>query len=151
MKSGTFAFRYNILGYRKGEDGEPEIVPEAAEAIREIYEMYLAGSSLDQLKSHLEAKGIRTLKGKNEWSKEQIKNILTNERYVGDMLLQKTFTENCISKKVRVNRGEMAKYLISNNHPAIVSREVFQAVQSEMARRTSKHKISDLNITEPAE
>lgn len=150
MKSGTFAFRYNILGYRKGEDGEPEIVPEAAEAIREIYEMYLAGSSLDQLKSHLEAKGIRTLKGKNEWSKEQIKNILTNERYVGDMLLQKTFTENCISKKVRVNRGEMAKYLISNNHPAIVSREVFQAVQSEMARRTSKHKISDLNITEQA-
>lgn len=66
------------------------------------------------------------------------------------MLLQKTFTENCISKKVRVNRGEMAKYLISNNHPAIVSREVFQAVQSEMARRTSKHKISDLNITEQA-
>lgn len=148
MKSGTFAFRYNILGYRKGEDGEPEIVPEAAEAIREIFEMYLAGSSLDQLKYHLEAKGIQTVNGKPEWTKARIQSILTNERYVGDMLLQKTFTENCISKKVRVNRGEMAKYLITNNHPAIVSREVFQAVQSEMARRTSKHKVSDYGITE---
>ena len=148
MKSGTFAFRYNILGYRKGEDGEPEIVPEAAEAIREIVEMYLAGSSLEQLKSHLEAKGIQTVNGKPEWTKARIQSILTNERYVGDMLLQKTFTENCISKKVRVNRGEMAKYLITNNHPAIVSRDVFQAVQSEMARRTSKHKVSDYGITE---
>ena len=96
MKSGTFAFRYNILGYRKGEDGEPEIVPEAAEAIREVFEMYLAGSSLDQLKSHLEAKGIQTVNGKPEWTKARIQSILTNERYVGDMLLQKTFTENCI-------------------------------------------------------
>lgn len=86
--------------------------------------------------------------GKPEWTKARIQSILTNERYVGDMLLQKTFTENCISKKVRVNRGEMAKYLITNNHPAIVSREVFQAVQSEMARRTSKHKVSDYGITE---
>ena len=143
MRSGTFAFRYNILGYRKGQDGAPEIVPEEAECIRSIYTMYLNGNSLDQIKVSLERRGVMTKQGKNEWSKAQIKNILTNERYCGDMLLQKTYTENCITKKVKKNRGEMAKYLITDNHPAIIERQVFKAVQVEMARRNSRQRTSD--------
>lgn len=97
------------------------------------------GAPASQTKTYGLTMTLSSTNGKPEWTKARIQSILTNERYVGDMLLQKTFTENCISKKVRVNRGEMAKYLITNNHPAIVSRDVFQAVQSEMARRTSKH------------
>ncbi len=148
MKSGTFAFRYNILGYRKGADGQPEIVHEEAEHIQMIYRMYLDGSSLDQIKAYLEQNKILTAQGKCIWSKQIIQNILTNERYCGDMLLQKTFTENPITKKVKKNHGEMAKYLISNNHPAIIDRDTYKLVQMEVARRGSKRKTADKTITE---
>ncbi len=148
MKSGTFAFRYNILGYRKGENGEPEIVPDEAEVVRKIFAMYLDGCSLDQIKEYLEEKKICTKKGKSVWSKQIIQGMLCNERFAGDMLLQKTYTENCINKKVKKNRGEMAKYLITNNHPAIISKETFKMVQAELARRSSKRKTSDIGITE---
>ena len=86
MKSETFAFRYNLLGYRKGADGQPEIVPEDAGHIRTIYRMYLNGNSLDQIKEYLESNGISTMQGKREWRKQAIVNILTNERYCGDIL-----------------------------------------------------------------
>ena len=148
MKSGTYAFRYNILGYRKGENGEPEIVPDEADVVRTIFAMYLDGCSLDQIKEYLEEKRICTKKGKSVWSKQIIQGILCNERFAGDMLLQKTYTENCINKKVKKNRGEMAKYLIVNNHPAIISKDMFKMVQAEIARRSSKRKTSDRGITE---
>lgn len=148
MKSGTFAFRYNLLGYRKGKDGQPEIVEEEAEHIRRIYAMFLNGSSLDQIKSYLEKNGILTVQGKRKWSKQIIQNILTNERYCGDMLMQKTYTENPITKKVKKNRGEMAKYFIANNHAAIVDRDTYKMAQREIARRGSKRKTSDYAITE---
>lgn len=148
MKSGTFKFRYNIIGYVKGESGEPIIEPKGAAVIRKIYEMYLDGLSLDQIKTYLETEGIPTAKGKSIWNKNIIQGILTNERYTGDMLLQKTFTENCITKKTIKNRGEMAKYLVTNNHPAIIDKETFKLVQMEMSRRNSKRKIADKTTTQ---
>ena len=147
MRTGTYAFRYNILGYRKGENGDPQIVPEEAAIVREIFQRYLMGETTDQIKDYLQIRGYRTKKGCSEWSKANIYNILANERYCGDMLLQKTYTENCITKKVKKNRGEMAKYLIMNNHPAIIDRETFKNVQAEMARRGGIRKISDKTIT----
>ena len=84
MKSGTFKFRYNLLGYRKGENGEPEIVEEEARYIRDIFNMYLNGCSLDQIKDYLESEGVSTKTGKSVWSKSLLKNILSNERYCGD-------------------------------------------------------------------
>ena len=143
MKSGTFAFRYNLLGYKKGADGTPVIVEEEADTIRRIYQMYLDGNSIDQIKVYLESHGIKTATGNSVWTKSNIYNILANERYSGDMLLQKTYTENCITKKVKKNRGEMAKYLITNNHPAIVDRDTFKRVQMELAKRANKRKTSD--------
>lgn len=131
MKSGTFKFRYNLLGYRKGENGEPEIVEEEARYIRDIFNMYLNGCSLDQIKDYLESEGVSTKTGKTVWSKSLLKNILSNERYCGDLLMQKTYTENCITKKVKKNRGEMPKYLVKNNHPAIVTQSTFKMVQME--------------------
>ena len=148
MKSGTFAFRYNILGYKKGQDGMPEIVPEEAEIVKNIFSMYLDGKSWGQITNYLNASGIKTPQGKAVWSREQIRNMLSNERYTGDMLLQKTFTENCITKKVRKNRGELPKYLITNNHPAIIDRATFKAVQNEMAKRGNIQRTSDKAKTE---
>ena len=81
------------------------------------------------------------------YKRETFGNILTNERYCGDMLLQKTFTENCITKKVKKNRVEKTKYLIANNHTPIVSSEMFKKVQREMARRRGKRQTSDKSLT----
>ena len=148
MKSGTYKFRYNLLGYKKGENGEPEIVEEEAVIIRKIYNMDLQGSSLIQIKNNLEENHVLTAKGTTKWSDVVVRNILTNERYCGDLMMQKTFIENPINKKVHKNRGELPKYYIQNNHAPIVDRALFQAVQSEMTRRANKQKVSEKTRTE---
>lgn len=148
MRTGTYAFRYNILGYWKGEDGEPEIVPEEADIVKEIFQKYFAGDTTYQIKSYLEGNGYLTKMGKSVWSKGNIYSILTNERYCGDVIYQKTYVENCITKKVKRNRGELTKYLVMNNHPAIIDRDTFKMAQTEIARRGSMRKVSDKTITE---
>ena len=139
MKSGHVAMQYKqLLGYEKGPDGKPRIVPEQAETVRFIYDRYLAGDSIREIKAALEGQGIPTVSGKAEWMASHIRSILTNEKYCGDVLLQKTFIQDCISKKVIPNTGQLPKYLIQNHHESIVSRETFDAVQLEMARRNAK-------------
>ena len=139
MKSGHVAMQYKqLLGYEKGPDGKPRIVPEQAEVVRFIYDRYLAGDSIREIKAALEGREIPTVSGKTEWMASHIRSILTNEKYCGDVLLQKTFIQDCISKKVIPNTGQLPKYLIQNHHEGIVSRETFDAVQLEMARRSAK-------------
>ena len=139
MKSGHVAMHYKqLLGYEKGSDGRPVIVPEQAEIVRFIYDRYLAGDTTREIKAALEAQGAPTVSGKGVWMASHIRSILTNEKYCGDVLLQKTFIQDCISKKVIPNTGQLPKYLIQNHHEGIVSRETFDAVQLEMARRNAK-------------
>ena len=139
MKSGHVTMQYKqLLGYEKGPDGKPRIVPEQAETVRFIYDRYLAGDSIREIKAALEGQGIPTVSGKAEWMASHIRSILTNEKYCGDVLLQKNFIQDCISKKVIPNTGQLPKYLIQNHHEGIVSRETFDAVQLEMARRNAK-------------
>lgn len=141
-EAGNVYFQYKrMLGYRKGADGQPEIVPEEAEIIRRIYRRYLAGYSLGQIKQELEQDNIPTAQKVERWSSAVIHNILTNEKYMGDALLQKTYITDCITKKVKKNMGERPMYYVENNHPAIVSREMFDQVQKEMTRRSSKRKV----------
>lgn len=148
MQNGTYACRFNMLGYRREKNEiEPHIIPEEAEIVRNIFKMYEEGYSLDQLKAYLEEKGVRTSNGKSAWSKENIKRMLTNEKYVGDVIYQKTFRTDCLSKRTKINRGERAKYLVSNNHPAIIDRDLFNTVQAEMARRSNKRRTSDKTLT----
>ena len=124
-----------------------KLIPEEAEIVLKIYNLYLNGYSIKQIKEYLEKTNIPTKQGKTVWGYTVVANILTNERYCGDMLLQKTFTENCITKKVKKNRGEKTKYLIANNHTPIVSSEMFKKVQREMARRRGKRQTSDKSLT----
>jgi len=148
-RDGKVVFQYkHFLGYKKGVDGKPEIIPEEAETIKLIYRLYLDGLSLKGICDELESKGILTSQKKTNWTYGVIKNILTNEKYVGDALLQKTFITDYITKKVKKNNGERAKYLVSNHHTPIIDREVFNQVQEEMARRSSKRKVSDKTTTE---
>ena len=141
-EAGNVYFQYKkMLGYRKGVDGQPEIVPEEAEIIRRIYRRYLAGCSLGQIKQELEQDNIPTAQKVERWSSAVIHNILTNEKYMGDALLQKTYITDCITKKVKKNMGERPMYYVENNHPAIIPRETFDQVQKEMTRRSSKRKV----------
>ena len=141
-EAGKVTFQYKkMLGYRRGADGQPEIVPEEAEVIKRIYHRYLDGCTLGQIKRELDADKVPTAQGVDSWSPAIIHNILTNEKYIGDALLQKTYITDCISKKVKKNQGERAMYYVENNHPAIISREVFNQVRNEMTRRSSKRKV----------
>lgn len=144
-KEGKVQFRYkNTLGYRKGVDGNPEIVPDEAEIIRYIYQRFLAGDSYGTIKTALEEKGVNSPSGKNVWSYSTIRSILTNERYKGDMVINKTFVVDCISKRIKKNNGERTKYYVENNHPAIIDDTTFGKVQQELARRNSKHKVKQV-------
>lgn len=138
FRDGKVRYQYKRwLGYRKGEDGKPEIIPEEAEVVKRIYDVYLSGQSLKAIKYMLEKDGIPTKTGLTVWSVPSIQNILQNEKYTGDVLLQKTYTVDPISKHQKKNKGELPQYLVKNCHPAIISRETFALVQKEMARRTA--------------
>ena len=139
----SFSYK-SFLGYRKGADGKPEIVPEQAVTVRQIYERFLSGRSLQQIADELTGSGIPTPMGKTVWQPGVIQSILSNEKYKGDALLGKTYTEDCISKKVRVNAGERPQYYVENNHPAIIDAATFARVQEELARRASKRKVKQV-------
>ena len=148
-KEGKVIFQYkNFLGYRKGEDGQPEIVPEEAETIRLIYDRFLAGDSLKGIAELLEEKGIKSPTGKAQWQFSTIQSILSNEKYKGDAIINKTYITDCISKKVRVNNGERPKYYVENSHPAIIDSATFGRVQEELARRSGKRKVRQKAKTE---
>ena len=139
MESGNTHIR--LLGYRKGPDGQTEIDPEGAKTVRRIYRRYLEGASLGDIKDELEADGVPSSAGTATWHHQTIRNILSNEKYMGDALLQKTYVTDCIKKTVRRNKGERPMYYVENHHEAIIPRELFQRVQEEMTRRGSKRKV----------
>ncbi len=113
-----------------------------------IFSLYLDGYTLHNIAQTLMNQKRITATGKSEWSKGEIQRILKNEKYVGDALLQKTFTVDCITHKVVKNNGERPMYLITDHHTPIIDRDTFNRVQQEIARRSSKRKISDHTKTE---
>ena len=147
-KVGTLKISCDRLyAYRKDEDGKLQAIPEKAEIVREIYRRYLAGASQRNLKDWLEESQIKTVFGESKWTTSAIKGILTNEKYCGDVLFQKTFRSDVISKKTVKNTGQLPQYYMPDHHEAIVSREQYQAVQAEMARRNSLKSASKRAVT----
>ena len=124
-----------LLGYKKGADGTPEIVPEEAAIVERIFNMFLAGMTAEGISNVLKAEKIEVPGKELNFSKKMILGILQNEKYCGDCILQKTVTVDCISKSRKKNEGEAPMYLVENSHQAIVSREVFNRVQEEISRR----------------
>ena len=138
MREGKTIIQYNRLyAYEKGEDGKPKIIQEQADVVRSIYDQYLSGASLRMIKDRLEAEQIPNVTGGSQWTITAIRSILTNEKYCGDVLLQKTYISDCISRKVIRNTGQLPMYLVQNHHEGIVERKTFDAVQAEMARRSA--------------
>lgn len=142
LKNGNVRFSYKtFLGYRKGADGQPEIVPEQADIVRRIYNDFLAGATYLEIAKRLTDENVPTMGGGNRWFSERIKSILKNEKYKGDALLQKTYITDPISKRVKKNNGELPMYYVENSHPAIIERRIFDRVQEEIARRAGKKKV----------
>lgn len=109
-----------FLGYRKGANGLPEIVPEEAETVRLIYRMFMEGKSQSYIARYLMDNNIPSPSGKKTWQVSTVESILTNEKYKGDARLQKTFTTDYLTKKMKVNEGEVPQYYVENSHPAII-------------------------------
>ena len=134
---GKVAFPAKLYGYRRNPDGSVEIIPHQAAVVRRSYDAYLDGDTVLDIIKSLADDGIPSPDGKERWHKNTIIGILTNEKYAGDYLTNKTFCADCLTKKVVRNNGERVQYYIEDHHPAIIPREIFLKVQEEMARRTS--------------
>lgn len=144
FKKGNVPMQYaRLLGYRKTKEGATEIVPEEAEIVEEIFRKYLEGASMEQIADSLNSRGLTTKGSSSPYRKIAIQRILTNEKYTGDALLQKTYITDCITKKSRKNNGELPMYLVKNHHKPIISRTDFNRVQEEMARRSAKRTIAE--------
>ena len=136
FEKGDIFIKYkNFMGYTC-VDEEMVIVPEEAEVVKKIFELYLKGLSFGQIKAYLESMDIKTVTGNEHWDTTTIQKMLKNEKYKGDTRLQKSYTEDFMTGKKVKNTGQRHSYYVSNSHPAIVSSEVFDKVQEEMNRRS---------------
>lgn len=130
MRSGKAVLNHaRFLGYTKDKGGRLVVVPGEAEIVRKIFSLYLAGYGVRKIKRYLEENGIKTVTGKSEWSTSTIDRMLSNEKYVGNLLLQKTCTPDFLTGKQKKNCGEQSMFLVENAHEPIVSKEIFEDVQ----------------------
>lgn len=136
-----------FLGYDKGEDGNLVVNQREAIVVRKIYKLFLAGLTPHRIAKQLTEEKIPTPGGKENWNQSTVKSILSNEKYKGDALLQKNYTVDFLTKKQKVNEGEIPQYYVQSNHEGIVSPEVFEMVQKEIqARLESKGRYSGVDI-----
>lgn len=139
-QNGEVQVNHNrFLGYTKDEDGHLIIEPAEAKVVKRIYREYLEGASLLQIGRGLEADSILTGAGKTRWRPETLKKILRNEKYIGDALLQKTYTVDFLTKKRVQNNGIVPQYYVENSHEPIIPRDLYMQVQEEMVRRANLH------------
>ncbi|MDD3064380.1 MAG: recombinase family protein [Massilibacteroides sp.] len=139
-QQGQMTVNHNrFLGFTKDEKGQLIIEPDEAVVVKRIYREYLEGASLQQICRGLEADGILTGAGKKKWRPESVKKILQNEKYIGDALLQKTYTVDFLEKKRVPNNGLVPQYYVENSHEAIIPRDLYMQVQEEMVRRANLH------------
>ena len=124
-------------GYTNDDNGELVIQPQEAEIVQLIFDMYLKGKSIIGIKKELEQRHIPSPSGKEQWYNRTIDSILSNEKYVGDVIIFKTYTTGFPNRKRVKNSGEKNKYLSAKSHSAIISRENFDAVQEEKMRRSN--------------
>ena len=135
-QNGEVQVNHNwFLGYTKDENGHLIIDEDQAVVVRRIFREYLQGASLKTIADGLMADGIPTATGNMKWRGDGIRKILTNEKYMGDALLQKTYTVDVLTKKRVSNNGIVPQYYVENNHEAIIPRQLFMQVQEELFRR----------------
>ena len=135
----------NFLGYDRGEDGSPIVNMEQAELVRRIYAMFVDGRTISAIARTLTLEEIPTPGGRQIWQPSVVESILTNEKYKGDALLQKSYCTDYLTKKMKKNEGEVPQYYVKGSHPPIVGAELFDHVQSELRRRKDRGNIPSIN------
>ena len=131
MKEGKAVLNHSqFLGYTKGTDGQLIIVPEEAEVVRKIFDLYLQGYGVRKIKRWLEEHHLKTVTGKDVWSTSSIVRMLSNEKYIGQILMQKTYTSDFLTGKQIRNQGALDMYFIEDAHEAIIDKETFEKVQA---------------------
>lgn len=137
MKRGEWSVAFsNFLGYDRDADGNVVIVPEQAETVRRIYDLFLSGLSLREVAEALEAEGRLTGAGNSEWRKDSITDIIKNIKYSGTVILQKTYTADVLTKQRKRNKGEVPQYRVENGIPAIIDKQTWLLAQAEYLRRS---------------
>ena len=136
-----------MLGYRY-DNGKYIIVPEEAEVVRFIFDSYLSGMGFTAIMKTLNEKGVPSRNG-NAWCKNSVVKVLRNYAYTGNLLLQKTYRENHLTKRTLQNNGELPKYHIEHSHEAIIPLRQFNAVQEEIKHRADKHARISPKVTYP--
>ncbi len=121
-------------GYKQDVQGNLVINEHEAKNVLSIFELYILGYSLGKIADFLFEKGVQSPTGKPRWNREAIDKLLSNEKYIGDALLQKTFVSD--GRQVN-NTGELKQHVAHNNHPPIITKELFEEVQTEKFRRTN--------------
>ncbi len=124
-----------FLGYDIGPNGELIVNKEEAETVRQIYQLFLQGKTYNSIAKILTDDGIKTPGDKDKWSIGTVKSILSNEKYKGDAMLQKSYTVDYLTKKTKVNEGEIPQYYVEGDHEAIITLETFDMVQRELEKR----------------
>ena len=135
-----------FLGYDRGPDGNLVVNESEAAVIRRIYSMFLQGMTPHGIAAKLTADGIKSPGGKDKWNTGAVRSILTNEKYKGDALLQKSYTVDFLTKKKKVNEGEIPQYYVEGNHEAIITPEAFELVQQELERRGKRGRRSGVHL-----
>ena len=136
FKEGNSTNNISIYGYNY-KSGKLTIIPEEAEVVRMIFADYLSGLGKNAIMKKLIGLNIPTKRG-GRWVESTVGSILTNEKYIGDMILQKSFVIDHVTKHRKLNNGELAKYYVNDNHEAIIDTKTFEAVKAEIARRAEK-------------
>lgn len=124
-----------FLGYDRGPDGNLVLNEKEAVTVRRIYSLFLRGMTPYGIARQLTAEGVLSPGGKEKWNAGAVRSILTNEKYKGDALLQKSYTVDFLTKKKKVNEGEIPQYYVEGNHEAIIKPDVFELVQRELEQR----------------
>lgn len=137
LSGNSKLYSRKCFGYKHNEDGELIIDEGQAEVVRTIFDLYLSGLSVVLIIRELENRNIKSPQGKDKWSKHAIQRILTNEKYIGHVLLGKTCTGDFPKNKHQQNDGNQDKFLMKNAHEPTIEEEKFERVQKEMKRRSN--------------
>lgn len=141
FEKGKVIVNHNkFMGYTKNENGDLVIVPKEAEIVRLVFRLYLEGYSTGKIAKYLEEQKIKTATGLEKWHDTVVLKMLRNEKYMGDALLQKTYTVDFMTKKKVMNKGIVPQYYVEDDHEAIIPKDLFYRVQEELARRASVNK-----------
>lgn len=130
-------YRRRCYGYRNNENGDLEVVPNEAETVRLVFELYLNGASLNMIRDELRRRGIPAPNGRDTWCRQSINMLLSNEKYTGDVLLMKSVSMGALGSKRVSNIGQADKYLNLSSHPPIIDKQIFEAVQKEKIKRSN--------------